>query len=313
MAYCINCGHQLPDDSHFCPYCGTKVTSFKSNSENNLPNSDTTPTECDISVTVPKTPDENENSPASTDIEPISSEETPKEISSNPEAPSSLPLSKKELKKQKKQKKQGKPSKKSRFKSFVKLLIILAVICGILAGLWFTFGNMITLTIHSKDVVKTISSGSLDLKGNENPYAELPDYIKNMISDKSLTQEIGPVTSTILPYVRAEKKSVHGFFGRSSVEYTITAPDVETWLLNYPMTDATTETQILADMAEYVKTAPTRTVDVTINYYKDGFFSADWRGNYKTREFVDAICGGMNSAYNKKYQEALDELGVMFE
>ena len=59
-------------------------------------------------------------------------------------------------------------------------------------------------------------------------------------------------------------------------------------------------------LIEQIPAAPQKAYYVTIRYEKDGLF--DWKGDYETMEFADAISGGMNTAYNALYARMLKEL-----
>jgi len=191
----------------------------------------------------------------------------------------------------------------------IRIIIVILIIAGILLGAWYAFGNLITLGAHSDQVVETLNSGSLDIPGMNNAYNELPNYVKDMLGDEHRNSgEYGPMTKAILPHISVEKVKVNGFFGGSSVEYKITAPDIESWLLGLDPALVTSTDALMSMMEEYIKTAPSRSANVTIEYTRDGFFSTEWYGNYYTREFSDAVCGGFNSAYNELYQKALNEI-----
>ena len=172
---------------------------------------------------------------------------------------------------------------------------------------------MVTLYLHSEDVLEILNSGSLELPGTENVYAQQPEYIKEMLNDPELTKnEYGPVTQSVLPYISAERVAVNGLFGASSVVYEIKAPDLESWLVSLDPASITTSDDLLLQLEEYIKIAPVRTARATVRYYRPSIFSIEWQGNYNTREFADAVCGGFNSAYNVLYQRALEEMEAMF-
>lgn len=190
----------------------------------------------------------------------------------------------------------------------LKFLITIIIIAGVLFGGWYAFGNMITLYIHSEDVVATLNSGSLELAGTESAYDELPNYIKDMLGEDYVEEDFGPITKAVLPYISVKRTEINGFFDNSSVKYEITAPDLEKWLLNLDATAFADENEMLALMTEYIKTAPRRTAEVEIQYARDGFFAIEWRGNYYTHEFTDAVCGGLNSAYSVIYGQAMEEI-----
>ncbi len=208
---------------------------------------------------------------------------------------------------QQQNRKQPKQAKKRKIPGVVCFFLWVAGIAAFLLFLWFGFGNIITLNIHSQEVVETINSGSLDLPGMQSDYSKLPQYVKEMLGENE--QELDqPIKQAILPYLKVECTKVNGLFGASSIEYIITAPDIGSWLLTPEVEEFTTEDEFLAAMLEYIPNAPSRQTTVTIEYYKDGFFSVDWRGNYYTVEFADAISGGMNTAYNELYKKAMAEL-----
>lgn len=204
--------------------------------------------------------------------------------------------------------KQKKPKKKRKMPGILKFLMVLIIIAGVLFGSWYAFGNMLTLYFHSQDVVDTLNSGSLELAGTQSAYDELPNYIKEMLGEEEPQDDFGPVTKAVLPYISVKRTKINGFLTNSTVTYEITAPDLENWLLNLEPGSFSDENELLALMTEYIETAPDRTVEVEVQYDHDGIFDFEWRGNYYTREFSDAICGGLNSAYNVIYEQAMDEI-----
>ena len=190
----------------------------------------------------------------------------------------------------------------------MRFIIANVIIFGVLFGIWYGFGNMVTLYLHSEEVLETLNSGSLELAGTESAYDRLPNYIKKMMDDEYFEKDYGPVTTAVLPYIKAERAAIHGFFGSSAVSYTISAPDLESWLLSLDFNSVTDENQLMDMMREYLKNAPRRYATVRVEYARESIFSIEWRGNYYTREFADAVCGGFNSAYNVLYQQAMQEL-----
>ena len=175
---------------------------------------------------------------------------------------------------------------------------------GVLFLMWLGVGNQLTLRPHSERVVEILNAGSLDLPGTESAYNELPNYIKDVLGEEYLEEDQGPITTAVLPYIHAERVSIHGYFGKSAVTYKISAPDLENWLLNLDPTQVTSEQALLSLMEQYIPNAPRRSVEVTVEYDRQGIFSTDWYGNYYTREFTDAVCGGFNSAYSALYDQA---------
>ena len=206
-----------------------------------------------------------------------------------------------------------KAKKKRKLPGIIWFLIIITLIAGVLFGGWYAFGNMVTLYFHSEDVVETLNSGSLELEGTESAYDELPNYVKDMLGEDYAQEDYGPITKAVLPYISVERAEINGFFNESTVIYEITAPDLESWLLGLEDGSFQTEDELMALMTEYMENAPTRTAQVEIKYERDGFFSFQWYGNYYTREFTDAICGGLNSAYNVLYEQAMDEIQEVLE
>lgn len=209
-----------------------------------------------------------------------------------------------------KSKRKAKEPKPQREKSPRKPLnIIVSVVCILvtLALVWFAVGNQITLTAHTNKDLEILNSGSLDVPGaHYNKYADLPDYVVEMLGEDSDNAGYGPLMSEIIPHIKVERNKVNGWFGQKSVEYTISAPDMETWLLNIDQNKEYTEDTLLEDMLEYIPNASERTQVVTISYANDGFFG--WQGNYMALDFANAVSGGINTAYNKLYEEISDEL-----
>jgi hypothetical protein len=147
----------------------------------------------------------------------------------------------------------------------------------------------------------------LDVPGaHYNKYAELPDFVIEMLGEDPDKPAYGPLMSEIILHINVERNKVNGWFGQSSVEYTISAPDMESWLLNMDENKEYTEETLLAEMLEYIPNAPKRTQVVTIDYARDGLFG--WTGNYMSLDFTNAISGGINSAYNTIYEEISEDL-----
>ncbi len=202
-------------------------------------------------------------------------------------------------------------NKKSRKRfGFLKFLIILICVAAVGLLLWMTFGKWLTLRLHSDLVVETLNAGSLDFPGShKSDYDELPDYAKEMLGESlKKEQENGPLMNAVLPYLQVNRTKIHWLRSGASIDYVISAPDVEAWLLKLGKEDiAKGQDAVVAKLEQYLKTAERRENTVTIEYTKSGFFSADWSGNYETVEFADAISGGVNAAYNTLYQEAMTE------
>ncbi len=184
---------------------------------------------------------------------------------------------------------------------FLKALLCLAVTTGVLALLWFAVGNWITLYFHSNDVVETLNSGSMELAGLESAYSTLPNFVQDMLAMEQ-TEE-NPVIEANLPYIRASRKKIYGFFGAASVEYVIYAPNVEDYLLELDMSTINSSEQLLELVVSNIPNLPLKEHCVAVEYYKDGLFS--WRGNYLTTAFSNAVSGGLNSAYNQFYFEMM--------
>lgn len=195
--------------------------------------------------------------------------------------------------------------KKKKKHRFLKFLMWLFLIAAALALLWFAVGNMITLHFHSEKVVSAINGGSLDLPGLKSNTSEMPNYVKQMLG-KSDENDNGPVVEAVLPYLHVQRDKIHGFFGASEVDYIIYAPDLESWLLDMDTSTIYSSEQLLSELLAYIPNAPLKARRVSIKYYSEGLF--DWRGNYKTPEFADAISGGINSAYNVYYEKMLQEI-----
>ena len=201
-----------------------------------------------------------------------------------------------------------KEKKKHKLPWMLRFIIAIVIIAGVLFGCWYAFGNMITLYFHSEDVLETLNSGSLELAGTESAYDELPDYVKDMLGDECVEEDYGPITKAVLPYISVKRVKINGFFDESTVTYEITAPDLESWMLGLDKDSFENEDELMALMTRYIESAPLRTEQVEIKYERDGLVSIKWRGNYYTREFANAICGGFNDAYNVLHEQAMEEL-----
>lgn len=246
---------------------------------------------------------------------------TPTEgINQNPVAEKTDKKQNKEKKKDKKAKKnqavdttnldpkqKKKLKRKKRLKKFLKAILIIFIIAAALAFTWFAVGNQITLTIHTDKDVETMNSGSLEMPGaHYSQYSDMPDYVVRMLGADPESPDYGPVMSEVIPYIYVERNKVNGFFGGTTVDYTIYAPDLETWLLNLDDSKTYTQETMLEELKEYLPDAPMREQKVTIEYAHDGIFG--WQGNYMSLEFSNAISGGVNTAYNELYAEFSKEL-----
>lgn len=286
---CPNCRFETDGPDKFCGNCGSLLEEKKVTSTQ-------PPVAFDPQIFNP-TPAENngQTNPTATDAY-------------TPQQPGVPVDNNKKNKKAKKQNKSAQRSQKDRgFKKVLKKLIPVACIIAAIAAIWFAVGNQITLTIRTDKDLEVFNSGSLEVPGaHYNRYSELPDYVVEMLGDDPDAADYGPLMSEIVPHIRVERNKVNGWFGQKSVEYTISAPDMETWLLNIDENKKYTEKKLLADMLEYIPNAPERTQVVTVNYTQDSFF--DWHGNYMAVDFANAISGGINSAYNTLYEEISADL-----
>ena len=217
----------------------------------------------------------------------INVEEKPAEekiVDSKTEEPSekaSPSSTKKSPKKDKKKRKKG--------KVFLIILAILAGIAALLFLMWFAFGNIFFLSSLSKDVAASINSGNLNLDGAYSDYSGLPPYVQNMLGEENADGENGALMREMLPFIKAEVEKVNGLFGASSVEYTISAPDMESFILSQDFSAFSSKEDLLSAMLSYIPTAPHRTQTVKVEYYKSSAFSKKWRGNYATSEMKKAI------------------------
>lgn len=308
--FCPKCGTPLEGDVNFCFKCGFDVVSYmnsqkaqaeQTEQKTELSAEEITPINTGVSgdSAPPQNSEEKSEIPEQVPSEQVPSEEQNK-VSEQTADTSPVPVSKKDKKKNKKKNKKKLPF-------IIRFFRAIIIIGAVLFVLWFGFGNMVTLYLHSEEVVETLNSGSLELAGTENAYTELPNYVKDMLDDKYLEDEQGPITKAVLPYIKAERISINGFFGMATVKYKITAPDIENWLLNLDPTLVTSEQALLSLMQTYIESAPQRSVEVDVQYDRKNIFSVDWRGNYYTREFADAVCGGFNSAYSTLLEQAMKE------
>ena len=204
--------------------------------------------------------------------------------------------------KEKKQKEKNPGSKKA----LVAWIVVLAVV-GLIVLAVFAFGNYITLAAHTNKVLASLNSGNLDLSEFQvDPYKDIPLYVVEMIGDTGDVSETGPIVEAMIPYLRFERTKIHGFFGGREVEYCITSRDLSAWILDLDYSTVSTTEELQQMLIEQIPAAPQKAYYVTIRYEKDGLF--DWKGDYETMEFADAISGGMNTAYNALYARMLKEL-----
>ncbi len=197
--------------------------------------------------------------------------------------------------------------KKKTPKERLKACIVPTIIIGITAFLVFAFGNNITLRSRSDKDMEVFNTGSLEVPGSTyNKYSQLPTYAIKMLGGDPDEPQYGELMSLIIPHIKVERNSINGFFGGKTVEYTVYAPDMETWLLNLNPPEGYTQDDMLKDIAEYIPDAPLRSQVVTIEYSHDGLF--DWQGNYMEPEFTNAISGGISTAYQELYAEIYVQL-----
>ena len=281
---CPSCGAICKTQASFCNQCGSSFISQD-----------------------PLTPSDNEAV-----IEPLAEqiiEDSKEELILEVEE-----ISKKSLKKQ--PKKKNKKRKKSKLIGFLKFMLTLICIAAVLFLLWITLGKWLTLHFHSNEVVESLNAGSLDFPGSHNSdYNELPDYAKEMLGENiKKEQENGPLLNAVLPYLEVERVEINWFRSGASIEYCISAPDVEHWFMSLTKEDiAKGQETLMKDLDNYLIIANRRKKNVTVEYTKSGLFSIDWQGNYETIEFADAISGGVNTAYNELYKQAIDEMEEMLK
>lgn len=199
------------------------------------------------------------------------------------------------------------PNQKKGVKRILKPILVIVIVAAVVAFAWFAVGNQITLSIHTDKDVKTMNSGSLEMPGaNYNQYGDMPDYVVEMLGGNPDSPDYGPLMTEVLKYVYVERNSVNGFFGKSTAEFTIYAPDLESWLVNLDGSKKYTQDTLLEEMKAYLPNAPKRSQQVTIEYAHDGIFG--WQGNYMSLEFANAVSGGINTAYNELYTEFSKDL-----
>ena len=272
--FCTQCGFKQDENNQFCLNCGARLR-----------------------PPVPAAPEQMQ-----TETTGQKAEKPQKEVKA----------SQKDKKKEKKVAKKAtkKPGKKY---GLLKAAGVLVGVALLLLGAWYAFGNQLTLHLHSKDVVEVLNSGSLDVPGAPgSDMDDIPDYVKEMIGENvQVKNENGPLLGSILPFIQVEDTKVKGYFGGNQVVYTISAPDVETWLLELDGDSLNSAEDLIAALRAYLPNAPRRVREVTVSYERSGFFTWDWEGMYETPEFTDAVSGGFNSAYSVLYDKAIEELEAM--
>jgi len=198
--------------------------------------------------------------------------------------------------------------KRSVGRFFAKLFAFFAV-NAVLALLVYTVGNYVSLKSHSGEVVQSINAGSFYIDGADSrDFDKLPTYVQNRLQRP---RQSNPIVDIMLPYVNVECVKVNGLWGEKSVEYKISAPNTEIWLTGSDAGSARDQSEFFTKLERYSQNAPRTARNVTVVYYSDGLFR--WQGNYNTPEFIDAMTGGMNSAYAKLYEEVLNELEGILE
>ncbi len=190
-----------------------------------------------------------------------------------------------------------------RAKKMIPFYLVGAVV--VLVLFWLLFGNMITLRSCTNKDLEVFNSGSLDVPGTVcYSGSDMPEFVKEMLAEDEQSED--DFTSIISQYLYFERTKIHGFMNGNTVEYTVYAPDMESWILNLNPQEEYTEEELFEEMVSYIPDAPIREQTITVEYFRKGLFK--WEGNYETREFADAVSGGINSAYNKLYDAAMEEM-----
>lgn len=190
-----------------------------------------------------------------------------------------------------------------RAKKMIPFYLVGAVVFIVL--FWLLFGNLITLRSCTNKDLEVFNSGSLEVPGTAYyTESDMPEFVKEMLAEDEQTED--DFMSIISQYLYFERTKIHGFLNGNTVEYTVYAPDMESWILNLNPQEEYTEEELFEEMVRYIPDAPIREQTITVEYLRKGLFK--WEGNYETREFADAVSGGINSAYNKIYNAAMEEL-----
>ena len=201
------------------------------------------------------------------------------------------------------------PKKAKKKKGLLIALIVVVAVVALAIFARYAVGNYVTLRLHTDKVLRSLNSGNLDLSQFQaDPYEDLPIYVIEMMGEPAEPSRIGPVVSAMTPYLSFERVEIHGFFGESEVEYCIVSRDLSQWLLSLDYTTVTSSVQLQEMILDYIPQAPLKEYYVTVKYTKDG---SDWKGNYETPAFADAISGGLNTAYNGLYEKMVEEMEAL--
>ncbi|MBR5515425.1 MAG: zinc ribbon domain-containing protein [Clostridia bacterium] len=300
--FCGKCGTALPTGCKFCPKCGTRITEqIEAGTEDVILKTENSSELETNSQNKPESEVKGQGIQENTKAPQESKENVSAQVKENKEK------KQKKISKSKENQKKGKKKKSGCLKFFV----VLAVIALIIVGLWYSVGNYFTLMIHTNKVLEVFNSGSLDFSEFQNePYEELPLYVREMMGEQPDPDEQGPIITAMNPYLHFERVKISGFFGKSDVVYKIVSRDIESWILSLDYSQITSTEQLQEMILDYIPTAPVKEYTVIIHYTKDGMFN--WRGEYETPEFANAITGGLNSAYNELYIKMIEEMEEIF-
>ncbi len=96
-----------------------------------------------------------------------------------------------------------------------------------------------------------------------------------------------------------------------AIVYKITAPDfTEFFTESFSVMESMDQSEILNFVAEFAASADKRSQTVEVSYKVEG---ERFKGNYNSKEFMDAITGGFLESYGELYRRMIEELKVYIE
>lgn len=183
----------------------------------------------------------------------------------------------------------------------VKIGLLVVVICFCLVGCTKEEKEVKT---RAEEVGKTIESGSMEDINNLIFGISQSDVVNGM-EEILGTGESDTVQDGILSDIFKRNTIKVGNVSKDTIEYQIEAPDLsEIFVEILNEKKDLSEEQLLEYMREYIGQAKLKKVTVTIPYTVE---NEEIVIDYQNEEFIDAITGGLLSAYRQLYQEMINE------
>lgn len=183
----------------------------------------------------------------------------------------------------------------------VRIGLLLVAVCFCLVGCTKEEKEVKT---RAEEVGKTIESGSMEDINNLIFGISQSDVVNGM-EEILGTGESDTVQDGILSDIFKRNTIKVGNVSKDTIEYQIEAPDLsEIFVEILNEKKDLSEEQLLEYMREYIGQAKLKKVTVTIPYTVE---NEEIVIDYQNEEFIDAITGGLLSAYRQLYQEMINE------